>query len=332
MTEWTWLDRGLAEARAAAEGLVDPAPLDRAREVLRAPTTVLVVGRRGVGKSALVGWLSGVPQPTGLGGVTRETTVVDGADERFLDTPGIDDPDEAVLTSGPLAADADAVIWVTDGLQPWTSTERALYGQLHDPLLPLVRVVSRADLVEPAERDEVTARLRALADAPVWWADLRALARSGGPRPELLRFPSPGPRRRARLRALLAEVAPPVVPTREDVRRWFRDAARDALASVVHDVGTDAIRSSRALAGALAAAHESVLAELRPRVPVPLPTVPPPPPCRLDRRALRAAAADWVAGGELVLAEQWPEARTLDDLRARASALAQALDAVRSAL
>jgi hypothetical protein len=316
-----------------AAGLVDPAPLDRAIAQLQALPSILVVGRRGSGKSSLIRWLTGVPLPIGLGGTTRETAVVDGVGERFVDTPGVDDPDEAVLRIAPLAESADAVIWVTDGLQPWTATERALALQLEDPALPVVRVISRADLVDDSEHAETVARLRALSTSPVWWADLRRLARDGGPRPELLTFPHPGPRRRGHIRAALAAASVPVVPTPEGVRRRFRSLARDALAAVADRVANGGLRSRTAVERALLVAHESVLAELRPHLPVPLPLLPPPPaPDRLDARALLSAGASWVAEGEVAFAESWEHAAQLAALGVDADRLRQALDAAQASL
>lgn len=322
----------LEAARRAAEGLVDPAPLDGALEALRAPPVVLVVGRRGAGKSSLVAFRTGVPQPVGLCGVTRAAVVVTARGEQVIDTPGFDDPDEALLALAPLWAEADAVLWVTDGLQPWTATERSLHARLDDPRVPVVRVVSRADLVAPEEQEEVTDRLRALADLPVWWADLRARAREGGALPPALRFPHPGPRRRARIEALLGAVRAPAVPTPDAIVRDWHGLASAAHAAVVHRWESGGCPSRAALAEALLAAHESVLAELGPRVPVPLPALPTPRLPRPDRRSLRAAGADWVAAGTLALTESWPAADALRSLGARADALRRALDAARTAL
>lgn len=328
------VERALAALRLAADGLVDPGPIDAALRILGEPVRVALVGRRGAGKSSLAAWWTGTPQPVGLGGVTAaavELSVPTGPPTTLVDTPGFDGPDDAVIRVLPALERAELITWVTDGLQPWTSTERAVHARLRAPDLPVIRVISRADLVEPTDRADVLRRLAALDPMPTGWADLRRGSREGGPLPPVLAFERPPPRRRARVREALGPLHAPSVPDARAVRSWFREAARDALAGVVARWESGELRGGAAVREALAGAHEGVLAELRPRVPVSFPPLPSPVgPDRVDRRALRAAGADWVSGVELSLEEGWGEVTTDHALRIRA--LGRALDLVRAAL
>jgi hypothetical protein len=123
----------LTAALVAADGAVDPTPIALARAALDEPVRALVVGRRGAGKSSLVTWWTGKPRPVGLGGVTRTAEEVVGGGWVLVDTPGFEGTDDAVIHVLPLAERAEVVVWVTDGLQAWTSTERAVHAALAAP-------------------------------------------------------------------------------------------------------------------------------------------------------------------------------------------------------
>jgi GTP-binding protein EngB required for normal cell division len=319
----------LTAALVAADGAVDPTPIALARAALDEPVRALVVGRRGAGKSSLVTWWTGKPRPVGLGGVTRTAEEVVGGGWVLVDTPGFEGTDDAVIHVLPLAERAEVVVWVTDGLQAWTSTERAVHAALAAPDLPVLRVVSRADLVDEADRAEVLERLAALSPLPTAWADLRRAARERPAPP--FPAPSPSPRRAARVRALLDPVTAPTLPTSASVRARFREGAKAALDGVVARWESGELRGAPAVRAALADAHEAVLAELRPAVPGPLPALPPPQgPARVDRRSLRAAGADWVSAGELALDDGWEP--LVATRRRRLDAFRAALDAARASL
>ncbi len=123
-------------------------------------TTILLVGRTGCGKTTLRNTRLDREDPVGLGGVTRQPdTIVDGR-HHWVDTPGIDGRDTAIDQLGPLFDQADVVIWVIDGLQPLTRTERDVVDVLLAPNTPLACVVSRLDLLEDDDVQGVLQRVR----------------------------------------------------------------------------------------------------------------------------------------------------------------------------
>ena len=131
---------------------------DLRRALPRQPRVIVLLGRTGAGKTTLVNRLANTDRPTGLGGVTRSIEPVNDGSILWVDTPGIDDPDKAIdLLSGPLDQ-AHGAIWVVDGLQPATHTERTVVELVVPPGLPVQVVVSRADLF-PDERDSVRRRV-----------------------------------------------------------------------------------------------------------------------------------------------------------------------------
>lgn len=132
---------------------VDTHPL---RALLDAPTRIVLLGRTGVGKTSLINRMTGQARPVGLGGVTRAIEPVPDGSVTWIDTPGIDDPWASIDRLGPVCDDADAVLWVVDGLQPLTHTERQVLDAIWSG--PLDVVVSRADLVAD-ELDSVRARV-----------------------------------------------------------------------------------------------------------------------------------------------------------------------------
>jgi hypothetical protein len=333
----------------ASPGSVDP--WTRARALLDEPWSVAVVGRVGAGKTSLVNRLTGGARPVGLGGVTRSVERVDWGDRALIDTPGIDDPFAAIEVLGPVLDPVDAVIWVVDGLQPMTGSERDVVRDTLPDGVALWVVVSRVDLLDPDEVGSVLERVRALAaphgPAGVVAADLRAGAPGG-----VGEGAAPGRRRRARLAELLAPqraaFAARPAPLRPDqvIARW-----RDEVRALVRDVERRIERGSvghevEALAR-LSAGAPQVLAAVARAAGDPSPILPlPEPPVRTAlgqvaaglsgaegaRRALRAVAARWLGAGELAIREDWPGAADRDREARAFDHLARAWDALDAAL
>jgi len=312
----------LDAAIAAAEDVLDPGPLRRARAALDAPWSVAVVGRLGVGKSTLVSKLTDTEQPTGLGGVTAAPTVVVREDTRWVDTPGIDDPDAAIRHLGPVLDAADAVVWVVDGLQPVTASERAVLHAIVPPDTPLRIVISKRDLIDPAERGAVIARVTA--HGAVWSAedirccDLRAVDAELAV--VLASHTAHGVRRIDAVRRALEEAntALGAPLTLERAMVAWSEAVR-ALVQRLGDAGADALSSSAR------EAHDAVRALIGQEAP----TLPRPVP---GAQSLRAAAGRWLMEGEVVLQDWWSG----DDERQRQverwRTLRAALDALAAAL
>lgn len=150
-------------ALAAAGEVVDVTALREVWATREAPPARwLVVGRRGAGKSRLVNRLTGADAAIGLGGVTTEVRACAGEGLVLTDTPGL----EHELDGADLVEDAlpsvDGLLWVVDGLQPLTSLERAVMRGAVPDAVPVVAVVSRLDLVDPAEHDAIFHRVRSL--------------------------------------------------------------------------------------------------------------------------------------------------------------------------
>ena len=212
-----------------------PNQAERYREALDRPTVLCVIGRRGVGKSTLVNqWMQAAIQAVGLGGVTADVTrLVTPTGKTLVDTPGVDDPGLAVALLGGLVRESDALVWVTDGLQPATHGIRELVLALREPNQPLHIVVSRADLIAD-ERQAVVARVQRLhPDAVVVAADLRT---DPVPPPK----PQTSPARQHALREVLRDALegwPDPPPTRESwqhlANRHWASAVDRALQHVL---------------------------------------------------------------------------------------------------
>lgn len=355
---------GRAEAAlAACRGLVDTDALTRAIERWRRdPWRVVVVGRIGAGKTSLVNaWCHGA-RPVGLGGVTRAPEVVsDGLPDGVVvvDTQGIDAIDVAVAGLEPLLADADAIVWVTDGLQPMTATERAVIDRVLPAGVALHLVVSRAELLPPEDRLPVLDRVRRLGDRHqprgVRGLDLRRLP----PRdPDVMglldRDVTGSPRRRAALRDALVATAAALDATpaatdaaaaRPVVCHAWRQAVRDVEARIDAELTRGermtrddaARRFARAAPTAIAAFLATVdklgvpLPPGRPELPAAETPSPTPWQTALGalsgrdgaRRGLRAAAARFALEGEAAIAE-WLQTGTIADGDAARRAAARA--------
>ncbi len=332
------LEAALAATIEACDGWVDPAPLVAAREALLAPWRVAVVGRVAAGKSTLVNALAGQPaQPTGLGGVTGDVTEVAVGDVRLIDTPGIDSPDEAVVRLQPLLDQVDAVVWVVDGLQPATASEREVFGHTLVAGTPLSVVITKADLVEPQERGAVEARVAELARP--WGASaVHAfdLKRHAPALRDVVPLTRPGPRRRrivdeaARaVREALAQVdVPPDLPA---LLEAWSEGVRSVVAHVDQQIAKGILQHKTEALVALirhtAQAKAPILEVLGRNAPPRLPAPEPPSITATDqvlaslsgqegaRRVLKAGAARWLAEGQITLREWW---HTQQGLRARA--------------
>ncbi len=166
-----------------------------------------------------------------------------------MDTPGIDGRDRAIDRRGSEFDTADAIVWVVDGLQPLTRTERDVVELLRLPETPMVCVVSKADLLGD-EVEAVLSRVRTGAEAQAVAADLRTET------PILPEF-GPIPRRRRELaeavsavESRFARVARPVsdnqlvakVDVRAAVRpwlaRWNSRSERLTVSEMVADFGS----------------------------------------------------------------------------------------------
>jgi energy-coupling factor transporter ATP-binding protein EcfA2 len=349
----------LVEAIEAARGIAEPAPLRAALAILEAPWRVVVVGRTSAGKSTLVALLTGARRPVGLGGVTAEVEEVPRGEDLVVDTPGIDDPDDAVLTLAPALAEADAAVWVVDGLQPMTASERAVLREVLPPGLPLAVVVSKLDLVEPEEHDAVVGRVRELSHGArdVVGLDLRR-ARPADVA-DLGRLDPPGPRRAAalrqamsRIRAALQAAPAPVGP--EELEAAVRDRLRGVVRELDARIAALSLDDPHEAELALRRGVERVLGELLapwssrggppprsargapPRLPLPDVTERSVLSQVRDelagaegaRRALKASAARWLQEVQWVLHDGWAGA---DEARARVAArrrLDEALEAL----
>lgn len=319
--------------------------VDPALPTLELPRRVPLVGRTGVGKTTLLNALTGGGRPTGLGGVTRQVEAVHDGDRQWLDTPGIDGRERAIDALGDALTTAHRLVWVVDGLQPVTRTERDVLELLVDPGLTVDVVVSRADLV-PDDLAGILARVREhtrfLRPRTLVARDLRR-----APDPDHLRASSstPGERqtRIAALEALLPRLhgARPLEASSLADLVTVRPAVRDWLGRVSAEESTVAELVQRFGPELQALADDAVIRwaadpRLRARI-TDLPRLPPvPDPARstLDGlrwaaagwqgafRELRGVAASWAAEAELALAD-WREGQSFDD-----SALVAHTDAI----
>lgn len=289
-------------------------------ETWRAPWRVVVVGRTSVGKSTLVNRVAGERvRPTGLGGVTREPAEVVVGDGIWVDTPPLEE-------ASPDLAEADQVVWVVDGLQPVTLSERTTLREALPEGTPLEVRVSRFDLVDPAEHAAILDRVRALAPPArsVLGLDLRR-------DPLALDRPERSPRRVRALRAAileLRETLPEVLdPTRirEEARAAWRALVQEAEAAVERAVREqDVWHRDVALRRLRDEARGAVEGFAVPGVgPVHMPLPDPPAGRPVEAllgglggaesalRNVRAQAGRWLMDGELTLADALSH---LDDL------------------
>lgn len=357
------VEPAVARAAAALAPLGGDSALDRARAGLTAaPWRVVLVGRVSAGKSTLVNALApGAGRRTGLGGVTDVVAEVAVGDAVVVDTPGIDGVQRSLAVLGPPVQAADVVVWVVDGLQPMTRSERDVLEVLLDPDAGLHVVVSRLDLA-PDDAEAVLQRVDTLtapwAPASVRALDLRALARAvaageaQAPLDLLDPLPRPPPHRlapvRAALRAARERLAGPteaeLVAAGERLRAEVRGLATGPLAAteaLLSDEGLHAPGARRALAAALREAaatwapSEPLLGEIGPLPPVHDPSTDAPW-GRLTaamggrshaRRQIHADAGRWVQEAELVVVEHLAELRAGEVWRQ-----ARARDAARAAV
>jgi hypothetical protein len=203
------------------------------------PWRVVVLGRIGVGKTTWVNALALRDDPTGLGGCTKAPAVREARGVELIDTPGIDEVEDAVDVLAPLVEDADAVVWIVDGLQPVTSSERAVVARVVPDGMAVHTLISRFDLVPEDEREAVVSRVSKHTRGPVLGVDLRH-----GIAPDAPLAPSgSSPRRRAAFSAAVAAAraaldALPALPTADQVlaglRARWRETVRE-VESVIED-------------------------------------------------------------------------------------------------
>lgn len=302
---------------------------------LERPRRLVVVGRTTVGKTTLVNHLTGTTRPTGLGGVTCEPASIPDADHVWIDTPGIDREDRALDVLDPLIEGAHGIVWVVDGLQPVTRTERDVLEILVPPGLPVAVVVSRADLLGE-DLDGVLARTRA--HTTPWSPHTVLAANLRAPRGlDTLRVPRwTAAERVARRDALLALAGPldaarpldpgslaTLVTFRPAVKAWLD--RRDARGLPVSQQLESFAPELQALVDehVVRWAADPRLDEAIVRLPT-LPTVPDPSWSTLDsvrlaaagapatRRELRGVGGSWVAEAELRLAD-WRDRFLFDE-------------------
>ena len=329
------LVHALGAAIEACEGWVDPAPLRSAHAALLQPWRVAIVGRVAAGKSTLLNAIVGdTVQLAGLGGITRAIAEIPHENTVLIDTPGIDDADQAVILLQPLMERVDAVLWVVDGLQPATASERDVLSHTLLADTPLAVVVSKRDLIDDAEVDAVVQRVRGLATA---WApahveahDLRSASRSPATVDlgHLVAPTLPGRRRLARVAEAVSAVRAALAPQHrppelEGLLHAWTAAVRGAVASVEREIEQGRIQHKAealaALGGHAPAVAAAIQAILGPHAPPRLPSPDPPSVGVMDQvlgslsgqegaiRVLKAGAARWLAEGQITLREWWAE-------------------------
>jgi hypothetical protein len=352
----------VAAGVAAASALCAcPALVDAWSRREAPPTRLVMMERRGVGKTSLTNALTASSAPTGLGGVTRERRAAAGGGFEIVDLPGLEQLDGGAGALAAALAEVDAVVWLIDGLMPGTATERAALARAVPPWARLVALVGRADLLDAGERDDIRGRVRELVSpwrpAPILFVDGRApgaevvveLARVDWAR---------SPRRVVALRAGLDDaraalghlpVPPdPAVVAAEAAAAW-RDAARAAHATTARAVERGALGSAQlaleALHGALDEAASSLEHRLSVTAGLGWSWRPERPDARWDLRvalggasailrALRAEAGRAASAGEIACAalERGGEATAMASRRAALLASFEAVDRARTAL
>ncbi|TVQ56711.1 MAG: hypothetical protein EA355_06000 [Rhodobacteraceae bacterium] len=228
----------------AADDLAPPAPVaDRAP----GPTTILVAGRRGAGKSALINALSGrLRAPEGLVAPVERfeawPLAADGAETVLLEAPGVDGkPSRAWLDE---AASADLVLWAVRAHDPARGPDRAALDALRerwaaDPARrrpPVVVALTCADRLDP----------------PAEWAPPYDPA---GERPKEQAM------RAAAAAAEAALGAAPAIPVSvsSPEAAWNLDALRAALAAAAPDAERRKLERALGPAGWAARARDAAL-------------------------------------------------------------------------
>ncbi len=331
-----------------------------ARERCLAPWTVVLVGRRSAGKTTLVNQLADTHLPTGLGGVTSEAQEVSVGDVHLLDTPGIGGRG-AIDRLMPLVEDADAVLWVVDGLHPLTLSERRVMRECLRPGTPLAVAVTHLDLVDPEDVDDVLARVSTLASPLGADPILRVDARAGRIPEGLVRPGDTSPARRAKLRRAADAADAALVALGPLALEALRSDARAIWTATVASMRADleqAIDAGLVHVGATLDRLRGLSVEARSDVSKALVALPspddlgppriplPPAPARTlvsealgswgglegARRVMRAHIAQWLADGHLAI-EEWLEgSATLADEVARRARAHAAVAEARSAL
>jgi len=336
--------RKALDAVRAAE--LDDTSLSAAIDAWDEAWRVVVIGRVSAGKTSLVNTLTGSERPTGLGGVTRYAEEVPHEQVVFVDTSGIDGAALAIARLTPHLATADLALWVVDGLQPVTDTERRVIGAALPHGTTLDIIVSKLDIVGD-ESDEVIERVTALTTA---WQPRSIQA--GNPRrgavqarPDWTAGSADSNRRRRALTEALKgladrlELDDTAVVLKELSDRW-RSTVRNAQQSVVIDIESGEIAfkpaALRALARTLAPAQASFVANL-PALPgrPALPKLHPPDRDVLTalvdglggqesaRKAVRATAADMLMEGMVAL-QEWVQGASDPRLQTARQAVANA--------
>ena len=236
----------LDDVLAVAGEWADVSALALARDAWEAPPwRIAVVGRTGVGKSALVnGLVPGAGRPIGLGGVTEQIAEVADGPVVWLDTPGIEDAEADQAWLAPLLGEVDGVVWVTDGLVPVTHTERAALARAWPPPSWLAVVASRRDRIDDSEQPDVLSRVRTLtarhAPVDVVLLDLRRFVPAWRP-PLPTAMASPRRRRAAgaalaTVSAALDQVQLPELSPGKALRTELREAVRRAEATALAEL------------------------------------------------------------------------------------------------
>ena len=327
-----------------AEGLVPDGllvALRGAAEGLATPAKWVVLGRVGAGKTTLVNRWALAHAPTGLGGITQVSVPHPVGEAILWDTPGIDDPDAAIVGLGDLLDGADGIVWVVDGLQPLTASERRVVAELVDDDTPRIVIVSRGDLLDPEDAAGVAARVHALAGVKAQVADLRHAVPTKPPLPV-------APRRQQNARAAVDAIRAAVesqwfVPTLAALRLRYRKAIRDAVDRIEHRIDAGQLRDKGEALAALGREVSGVVDTTVADLPAPLPRLPHPAAPRdalvaqvLDRfsgqegahRVLKAEAARWLMEGQMELEEWWQGREDLQARAARVAAVRQRLAAL----
>jgi predicted GTPase len=127
---------------------------DRALAPEQGALRIVVVGQRGVGKSALINALLG-SEASVAGEPTLKPEAHDGLTDdtpcRLIDTPGIDGTERATRATAALMADADLVLWVHRATRPSRAADAALakaFAQAIPPehrAPPVIHVATGAD-------------------------------------------------------------------------------------------------------------------------------------------------------------------------------------------
>ena len=294
----------------AIDAIVDASALRAAIALWReGPWRTVVVGRRSTGKTSCVNHHAGTKLPIGLGGVTKAVAEVETAGAVWIDTPGIEDVDEAADVLEPVLIGADVVLWLVDGLQPVTDLERRVLREVLPDGTALRVAVTRLDLVDVAEHEAVLSRVQTVT------ASLRPMAVGTlDPRTQSVQTAAASAgslrRRQALQRAItqtraairaLPEAPEPTALGRTLQQRW-RTAVRDAERRVQARIqGDRLVRPADALAS-LARAAEQAVADVQAQASLPgsqsrtAATAHPTPPRALQlespgrRRCVRSAA------------------------------------------